>query len=563
MPPTVKVLLWFMWAGVAAEFALVLLFPKEPTIPWQATGVFTAIMAISAGTAALAVVARMLDTSRRAAGLLLLTASLLLPVAALRVAAWEAAALVGLLCIAALAVVELKPLPRGRFGAGHDRTMPFGVAAAGLALIPWFLALAAIAWSSVRHGAVGPAFNELAVGVLVLALFAYGIAAAIGVTHAVPRRQARILRTLRRVSVPLLVGLLAAKMVYQAFRATVAPDLFGDRMEWEILDRSTLSWLHALLLVGVIVAVLYRSSHTPLVRSGLEFAVPAVATVVAVGPVLELADVTTQWGWLVVDPGVATSQVDLMVESGPFSHVTLDLQLVGALALGLVGLVRWVTRGWDAGVVLLVLASLYIAPRAWNGLQAEPPGIALHAQVDVVATWAVIVLLAGRVANARLRRPLPGAFWLSTQDLARLTVTTFVAVHAVALFPAGWADGLVQVLAAFSLLAVVAGLPPVAADPVRRVRTLFTILAAELATTTALLLLLVTGDQQLLGLLGLYTSLAVSLTALPLAGLFTVRMASPYQQPAAEPAPRRSAADTARRQAGRSTGPQSAPARTG
>ena len=519
-------LIWAMWAAVLAECALVLLFPSRPPQSWQVAGSFLSIFAVATATAALAVITRLLGTRHRLLALLVLCASMLLPVAAVSVASWGWAVAAGVACVVGLLVVETMPPPRRLpLGAERTRTMRLAGSAAALAVIPWILAFTAMARSWTLSGEPGQAFGQLLTGAMALSVFAYGIAAAGAVSNAVPRRQARALSWLRRVTTPVLVALVVTKTAYLTTRLTFAPDVFGDRVAWDVIGRSTASWAHAVRLVGFIVVLLHRSSRVPLKTSGLNVAIPAVAAVVGLGPVLDLADATSLWGWLMVEPIAASQAASQLLGQGPFSHVTQDLRLVGSLALGAAGLARWGMRGWDAGTALLLLGCLYMAPLMWNSLQEHPPGMALPTQVDIVATVSVGVVLCGRAVNSMRGRPASGPFAHANQDLARLVVTTFVAVHAVVLLPEDWEDRLVQELAVLSLLLIALGLPPTAADPVRRVRTLLSIVAVELATMTALLLTLVTGMPDLVtDFLGEYTNIAVLLIAVPLAGLYAVRL---------------------------------------
>jgi hypothetical protein len=515
------------WALVLGECALVLVYPSSPSLNWQIAGLLMAVPATALAVSVGAALTRLVRTRLRYAALMVLLAGSLPPVAALRMVGSLLWVFVSIACLVALPVVALLPAGGSRLTPRPRRELALAGAVAGLALVPWLVAFAVALPAPVEQDGDGVAvWNLLLLSAAALMLSAYGGEQAVAVGKAVPRRLARVLQRLPDVSLRVLLLMLAAKALYVAVRVTAMPDLFGDGTLWRFLDRSVISWLHAVVLAGFIVLVAHHSARRPLSREGMGPAVIAMLAVAAFGVLVDLVDSAALWGWLIVDPG-ATEQVarEIML-TGPFSSVSLDLTLVGALGLGAVGVVRWAAHGLDAGVIVLVLAGLYIAPLAWNGLASNPPGMALPTQVDVVATVAVAGLLLARSSGNRFAATPLGPPTLSNRDLARLLIAPFVAVHAADLVPQAWERDLVQELAVGFLVVGALSLPPVAADPVRRARVLLAVVGVELVTLTALLLMVVTGNEALIAGLSQFGQWAVLLAAVPLLGLVSSRLRS-------------------------------------
>ena len=153
--------------------------------------------------------------------------------------------------------------------------------------------------------------------------------------------------------------------------------------------------------------------------------------------------------------------------------------------------------------------------------------MALPTQIDAVATLAVAGLLVLRSIGNRFAAAPPGGATPTNRDLVRLLVAPFVAVHAAALVPQAWEPRLAQEVAVALLVLGALSLPPVAADPTRRARSLLTFVGVELVALTALLLMVITGEQGLIaGLLPMFGQWAVLLAAVPLLGLVCSRMRS-------------------------------------
>lgn len=294
-----------------------------------------------------------------------------------------------------------------------------------------------------------------------IALFGFAAAfAAFGSYYGVARAaesRARWLRPLFRDDLrPLIVAaIVVAVAVIVAVRLTVARELFPppDPDLWDPLAKAPISWLHAIVVAALIVAVAVRSVRRPLLRSRER----RVTAALAVAGNAHLAA-----GAAVIIVGMLIAAVTggfVIVEVPPV--VVAALKFVGVVAITAVVLLP-PFRG-TAARALAIVSGAYLVPLTLNGLLgalgiALPPGIAGFPATPVQVLLALLLVALAGAAVPAVRREL------GTGLVVRLAVVPIVAVHAGWLLPAAWSEAGRVVLVVGVVLAVLLFLPKLSDD---------------------------------------------------------------------------------------------------
>jgi hypothetical protein len=334
-----------------------------------------------------------------------------------------------------------------------------------------------------------------------IALFGFAAAfAAFGSYYGVARAAASrsaLVRGFFRDDLPpaAVAGILGVAVVVAVLRLTVARDLFPppDPELWSPFAETPLSWLHAVLVAGVIVAVAAASVRRPLRRSRARGMTAALA--VAGNAQLLLAVAVIVAGLVVAALTGATFLPDVP------PVIPAALKFAGTLAIALVALLP-AFRGTTARALALV-TGVYLVPLTLHALLREagalPPALvgfpATPVQVAVLLLAAAVVL----AAVPPLRRA-----W-GTALAVRLALVPLVAVHAGWLLPAAW-SGIGRILLVVGVVLALLFLMP---KPAREVeRHTATVLAASggqvLALTVFLLAIPSFVDDPAVVVLGLF-----------------------------------------------------------
>lgn len=306
-----------------------------------------------------------------------------------------------------------------------------------------------------------PTSSSAAGGWTWIALFGFAAAfAAFGSYYGVARAaesRAGWLRPLFRDDLrPILVGgIVAVVVVLVALRLTVARDLFPapDPLLWSPLEKAPISWLHAVAVAALIVAIAARSVRRPLRRSRERRVTAALA-------VAGNADLAAGVVVILVGMIVAAVVGGFFIPGVP-PAVVAALKFAGVVAVTVVALLP-PFRG-TAARALAVVSGAYLVPLTLNGLLGAlgavlPPGLAGFPASPVQVMLVLLVpAIAGAVVPA-IRRAL------GTGLVVRLAVVPIVAVHAGWLLPAAWSEAGRVVFVVGVVLAVLLFLPPLAAD---------------------------------------------------------------------------------------------------
>jgi len=329
-----------------------------------------------------------------------------------------------------------------------------------------------------------------------------------GVQRAAESRTAAVAFLFRTGMPPgAVLGVVAVVVALVVLRLTVLREAFPepDPTLWSpFAKESPLSWLHAALVAGLVVAVGWRSTRRPLRRLGERRIAAALATV---------GNVELLLGSVVI---VGALLVAVVMGSATFPADWLEwvpaLKVGGVVVIGLSALLPWM-RG-TAARVLAAISAVYLLPATTqNALVAEgvelPRGIAGFAatpvQIMLLLLASSVVLAVVGLARASVPRPL----------VLRLAIVPFIAVHAGWLLPVAWSDLGRWLLVLGIIASLVLFLPTPDADPARRGIGLLAASGAQLLAITVAALAIPSlyedGTLVVLGLLWLAVTVVVSL----------------------------------------------------
>lgn len=306
-------------------------------------------------------------------------------------------------------------------------------------------------------------------------------------------------------AVVLLVAVTVVAII--ALRLTVLRELFAepDPTLWSpFAKESPLSWLHAVIVAGLIVAVGMRSSRRPLRRLGERRIATGLAVVGNAELVIGAAVIV---GVFLVAVVAGTASVPLAwIDAVP------AIKVAGVLVLALLTLHPRL-RDTSARVLAGVTA-VYLLPATGQGALVAagvelPQGIAGFAATPV-QIMLLLVAAATVLAVVAFVRPEPTGSAL----VLRLAIVPLVAVHAGWLLPVAW-SGAGRWLLVLGILAALLLLPRPHLDPARRGIDLLAASAAQLLaiTLTAIAIPSLYDDAQfvVLGLLWLSVTVVISL----------------------------------------------------
>lgn len=345
-----------------------------------------------------------------------------------------------------------------------------------------------------------------------IALFGFAAAfAAFGGYYGVARAaesRARWLRPLFRDEVPALAvaGIVALVIVLTALRLTVARELFPepDPDLWSPFGAAPASWVHAVLVAGLVVVLAARSVRRPLRRSRERRVTAALA-------VAGNADLAAGVVVIVAGMLIAAASGELVAPGIP-PLLVAALKFAGVVAIVVVALLP-AFRG-TAARSLALITGVYLVPLTLQGLLAQPE-LLPNGPTGFAATpvQVALLLLAVAVAGAvvpGLRRMLGAGL------VVRLAAVPFVAVHAGWLLPAAWSGLGRIVLVVGVVLAVLFLLPKLAADRDRHALDLLAASGGQLLALVVFLLALPSflDDPQIvvLGLFWLSVAVIAALT---------------------------------------------------
>lgn len=287
-----------------------------------------------------------------------------------------------------------------------------------------------------------------------VALFGFATAvAAFGAYYAVARAaetRTRAIRVLFRERwnrwIVLLVAVVAAVLVI--IRLTVLRELFPppDPDLWSPWGRFWTSWVFAVIVVAVLVAVSVRSARRPLLRVGQRRVTAGLA-------VLGNLNLVFAGLLIVIGLGMAVvGDVDVPVEWAP---VVPWLKFGGVVLLGLAMLVprlRGTAARW-----LGIVAALFLIPNTFATAMGDrlPTGFA-PTPVQVTILLVAIALVLGVV---NLLRP-----FVRPSLIARFAAVPVIAVHAGWLLPAVWTQFGIVVAVIVALVSLLLFQPPAARD---------------------------------------------------------------------------------------------------
>jgi hypothetical protein len=356
------------------------------------------------------------------------------------------------------------------------------------------------------------------IGLFGLAAAFAGFGSYYGVARAAESR-ARWLQPLFRDGVnPFAVaGVVAAVVVLVVLRLTVARDLFPspDPELWSPFAKAPISWLHAVAVGALVVAVAARSVRQPLRRSRERRVTAALAVAGNADLALGLAVILVGMVLAVVLGGVVIPDVSAIAVAA--------LKLAGVVAITVVALLP-PFRG-TAARALAIVSGAYLVPLTLNGLLgaagvALPPGLAGYPASPVQVLLVLLVVAVVGVVVPAVRRSF------GTGLVVRFAVVPIVAVHAGWLLPAAWSDTGRIVLVVGVLLAVLFFLPPLAEDDDRHALDVLSASGGQVLALVVFALALPSflNDSQLV-VLGLFWLSVAVIAAL------TVRVATTEERP--------------------------------
>jgi hypothetical protein len=332
-----------------------------------------------------------------------------------------------------------------------------------------------------------------------------------GVARAAESRS-QVLRPLFRDDLPVIAvfGLVLLAVVVVALRLTVARELFPepDPALWSPFAEAPVSWVHAVVVAGLVVIVAARSVGRPLRRSRVRGVTAALAVAGNASLVLALVVILVGMLGAIVTGGV------LLPDPGPVVAAVLKFAGVAAIIV-VVLLPRF--RGTAARALGLV-TGVYLLPLTFAGLLTAL-GVQLPAGLDgfaaspvQVAVLLVVVAVVGAVAA--FAGPAGQPFGRSLP--VRLALVPLVAVHAGWLLPAAWSEFGRIVLVAGVLLALLFFMPKVATDPARHTLDVLTASGAQLLALVVFALAIPSfvddGSTVVLGLFWLSVAVIAALT---------------------------------------------------
>ncbi|MGB3911410.1 MAG: hypothetical protein WBL06_13145 [Pseudolysinimonas sp.] len=346
-----------------------------------------------------------------------------------------------------------------------------------------------------------------------IALFGFAAAfAAFGSYYGVARAaESRVawLRPLFRDDLrPLVVaGIVAAVVVLVVLRLTVARGLFPppDPELWSPFAKAPISWVHAVAVGALVVAVAGRSVRHPLRRSGERRVTAALAVSGNADLALGIAVIVAAMVLAAVTGGF------VIPDASPV--VIAALKVAGVVAITVVALLS-PFRG-TAARALAIVSGAYLVPLTLNGLLGAagvtlPPGLAGYPASPVQVTLVLLVAAIAGLILPAVRRTF------GTGLVVRFAVVPIVAVHAGWLLPAVWSDAGRIVLVVGVLLAVLFFLPPLAETRDRHALHVLTASGGQVLALVVFALALPSflNDSQLvvLGLLWLSVAVIAALT---------------------------------------------------
>ncbi|MFK5634066.1 hypothetical protein [Ornithinimicrobium sp. LYQ103] len=467
--------------------------------PWQAL-----LTMVALGTIAVAVsIASSRSRGwRRAALFVAGLVVTLLAVAALPSSGWgRAAAVVGTGCT----VLALSLPARGRV-LEATRCL--------LASVPFVAAVVAavVLGSDVDRALSALRADQLAVSsALALSLLAIFAAATALEEH---RERTETLLTWRIGTRAVVLAACAKVVLLLALYRHLTGGFLGGEDYWQHRLDQPLSWLHAVLVAGLVTTVALVSRYRPL--EGGRFATRMLVLTMLLGVMHVVALMTVVLATAVgvigplADPAPLFGPADWLID-----HVVV-LQLAGVMVL--LAAAIWSLRGrrpLTTGVYLWLVAGVWLGP-ALAGIEFtdadDPAAWAAPGQVDTVLTLTALVIVL-----------LPAARRVSRRALMVLLVVPVVVLHIGMFWPDGWTRPTLQlVVVAAAAASLWLNPPPVYADRRRneRVRAL---LVARTVSILVLYLYLFT-DPALDDQVSTTTTLAWLWLGVPLAAVLTARV---------------------------------------
>lgn len=501
---------------LTAALAVAILVPgvtdgiaARPTGSTGVVGVFTAplplrvlVTVAAAVTVGALTVASLLRAAGTRARLVVVAAGSVFPVLALAADRHVLSAVAALLLLVAAVVAALRRA---------------SAAVGGLLASGGWVVLAVSQFASDADG--GWAWIALFGGAAAFAAFG----AYYGVARAAESRSA-LLRPLYRdtLGTGALLAVVGVAVLVTAARLTVAREVFPppDPELWSPFAETPLSWLHAVLVAALVVAVGVRSVRRPLRRSRARGVTAALA--VAGNVQLVLGVVVILAGLLVA----VVSDRAFLPDVAPVAVAVL--KFAATVAIVVVALTP-VFRGTTARS-LAVVTGAYLVPLTLHGLLAGtgtlPESLAgFPASPVQLAVMLLLVAVVAAVVPA-LRLALgPGL-------IVRLAVVPLVAVHAGWLLPAAWSGLGRVVLVVGVVLALLLFLPKPPDDARRRAAVVVGASGAQLLALVVFLLALPSFlDDPSIVVLGLFW-----LTVAVVAGLVVRTQPGTDDEPAEEPA---------------------------
>ncbi len=267
--------------------------------------------------------------------------------------------------------------------------------------------------------------------------------------------------------------------------AGTASNFFGDEVYWRV--RAPITWAHAVLIAGLIVAVVVRSERRPVDPSGRQHAVLAASLVLFVPPALVTVASSTLSLPVPFGGAWVVSSVSWWIDHFEIVNLLSVIVVVGAtVMLYAAGIAR------GAGAIFIAVFGGWTLPALigiwWTTVDPTIPTFwAVPQQVDAALTVLVVGLTLLRASGR-----LPVRWSVSDSAVIRLLVVPTVLISAANLVPKVFDAVLFGPLLALSIvLPLVWYAPPVAADPDRQTALVLGRIGIALALATIYWLTLV------------------------------------------------------------------------
>ena len=393
-----------------------------------------------------------------------------------------------------------------------SRPPSFDAIRCGVVLLPFLMGFIATlrstdvdqALAALRAGQLTP---SAAIGLSMLAVFA--LASAVEEQ----RERSERLLTWRVTTSAVVVAAVLKLLLLLALYFHLTGGFLGGEASWRPRLDQPLSWAHAAIVAGVIVAIAVLSTRRPVESGGFTPRLAVLALCLGVMQVTALLTLVLVLVVDVVSPSSSTARL-FAIPNWAIDHVEM-VQLVAVVvllcsAVVTVAVRRRLTSGtylWLVGGIWLVPPLIGIAFASDSTLTAwAAPG-----QVETVVTVAVLAMVLARRPAAPPRA------------LMGLVVVPLVVLHLGSLWPDTWTQGLTQVAVVGAVvIALWLNPPPVYADRRRNERTRGLLLAGNL--TILLLYVYLFNDVTLTGGLGSTGTIALLWLGVPITAVLTARV---------------------------------------